>query len=94
MERFTSADPSTGGPRLRVKTGKARPPVRSMVGRGFGPAAELPLGAVQLKKQLHGLTLPLERRSVDRRQHGSGWTSDRALGTIFGGRVPPLSFFR
>ena len=28
------------------------------------------------------------------RQHGSGWTSDRALGTIFGGRVPPLSFFR
>jgi PIN domain nuclease of toxin-antitoxin system len=27
-------------------------------------------------------------------QHGTGWTSDRALGTIFGGRVPPLSFFR
>jgi ribonuclease VapC len=27
-------------------------------------------------------------------QCGSGWTSDRALGTIFGGRVPPLNFFR
>jgi ribonuclease VapC len=26
--------------------------------------------------------------------HGSGWTSDRALGTIFDGRVLPLHFFR
>ena len=27
-------------------------------------------------------------------QYGSGWTSDRALGTIFGGRIQPLNFFR
>jgi PIN domain nuclease of toxin-antitoxin system len=27
-------------------------------------------------------------------QHGSGWTSDHDLGTIFGGRVPTLRFFR
>jgi len=27
-------------------------------------------------------------------QHGSGWTSDHDLGTVFGGRVPPLNFFR
>jgi PIN domain nuclease of toxin-antitoxin system len=26
--------------------------------------------------------------------HGSGWTSDRELGALFGGRVPPLKFFR
>jgi len=27
-------------------------------------------------------------------RHGSGWTSDRDLGALFGGRVPPLNFFR
>jgi len=27
-------------------------------------------------------------------QHGSGWTSDRDLGALFGDRVPPLNFFR
>ena len=28
-------------------------------------------------------------------RHGSGWTSDRDLGTLFGSRVPPpLNFFR
>jgi PIN domain nuclease of toxin-antitoxin system len=26
--------------------------------------------------------------------HGSGWTSDRELGALFGGRLPPLNFFR
>jgi ribonuclease VapC len=26
--------------------------------------------------------------------HGSGWTSDHALGTLLGGPVPPLNFFR
>jgi PIN domain nuclease of toxin-antitoxin system len=26
--------------------------------------------------------------------HGSGWTSDRELGALLGGRVPPLKFFR
>ena len=26
--------------------------------------------------------------------HGAGWTSDRTLATIFGGRIPPLNFFR
>ena len=26
--------------------------------------------------------------------HGSGWTSDRYLGALFGGRVPPLKYFR
>jgi len=25
---------------------------------------------------------------------GSGWTSDRELGALFGSRVPPLNFFR
>jgi ribonuclease VapC len=28
------------------------------------------------------------------RQSGSGWTSDRAFGTISGSRMPPLNFFR
>ena len=27
-------------------------------------------------------------------RHGSGWTSDRDLGALFGSRVPPLNFFR
>jgi PIN domain nuclease of toxin-antitoxin system len=27
-------------------------------------------------------------------RHGSGWTSDRDLGVLFGSRVPPLNFFR
>ena len=27
-------------------------------------------------------------------RHGSGWTSDRDLGALFGGRVPALNFFR
>jgi PIN domain nuclease of toxin-antitoxin system len=27
-------------------------------------------------------------------RQGSGWTSDRDLGTLFGGRVPALRFFR
>jgi PIN domain nuclease of toxin-antitoxin system len=27
-------------------------------------------------------------------RHGSGWTSDHDLGTIFGSRVPALNFFR
>ena len=27
-------------------------------------------------------------------RHGPGWTSDRDLGALFGGRVPPLNFFR
>jgi ribonuclease VapC len=27
-------------------------------------------------------------------RHGSGWTSDRDLGALFGGRIPPLNFFR
>lgn len=27
-------------------------------------------------------------------RHGAGWTSDRDLGTLFGGRVPALNFFR
>jgi hypothetical protein len=31
------------------------------VGQNFGSAAELPLGAVQIKKQLYGLTLPSGR---------------------------------
>ena len=27
-------------------------------------------------------------------RHGSGWTSDRDLGTLFRNHVPPLNFFR
>jgi ribonuclease VapC len=27
-------------------------------------------------------------------QHGSGWTSDRDLGTLFPNHAPPLNFFR
>jgi len=27
-------------------------------------------------------------------QYGTGWTSDHALGTIFGGSIPTLKFFR
>jgi PIN domain nuclease of toxin-antitoxin system len=27
-------------------------------------------------------------------RHGSGWTSDRDLGALFGSRVPRLNFFR
>ncbi len=27
-------------------------------------------------------------------QHGSGWTSDRDLGTLFPSHAPPLNFFR
>jgi PIN domain nuclease of toxin-antitoxin system len=27
-------------------------------------------------------------------RHGSGWTSDRDLGTLFGSNVPALKFFR
>lgn len=27
-------------------------------------------------------------------RHGSGWTSDRDLGTLLGSRLPPLNFFR
>jgi len=27
-------------------------------------------------------------------RNGSGWTSDRDLGTLFGGRVPALNYFR
>ena len=27
-------------------------------------------------------------------QNGSGWTSDRDLGTVFGSQVPHLHFFR
>jgi PIN domain nuclease of toxin-antitoxin system len=27
-------------------------------------------------------------------QHGSGWTSDRGLGTLLGSGLPPLKYFR
>jgi PIN domain nuclease of toxin-antitoxin system len=56
-------------------------------------AFEPPLAAASASYVHQGISLGDRCFLATARQHGSGWTSDRDLGTVFGDRVR-LSFFR
>jgi ribonuclease VapC len=55
---------------------------------------ETAMGAISALYVRKGVSLGDRCFLAAAHRHGSGWTSDRDLGALFGGRAPPLNFFR